>query len=785
MSWLLPSVIFNLVAIIILSFTYLYLFYKDRERCTLDWFVAWLLYSVRLGLEAMSASAGVSELYRPFIELFTVASALFLIRGTSVFTNLPINKSWYIGGVVAIISSFVNYIYDASDVYIYPILAFYFTGAVFIKIACNLYKAETYTGRISKVLALVFLVWGVHKFNYPFLRYLENYAVWGFAIAGGLTLLAAIGILIVYIEYYKTKSLRELMLFKSIFETHSSYFMLIDSVTGQIEYANPAACKFYGYSIEEISQKYIYEINTADIDTINSEIQKVQRKEKSYFDFKHKLKDGSVRSVQVNATTNNVDGKDMIFSIIQDVTEQYNNKNMLIESEHKFRSIFETMPNPILITNQSTNRIIDANLGFYVSTGYRSDEVIGKNLDLLNLWKDLEYKSTFEEIIVRDGYILNYEAELVKKDGSSITALIAARIMNINSESILLIMFNDVSLIKLYQSEIQELNSELELKVAKRTEQLNQALHDLTVEIEQRRRIQEELEDSNYELKELNDTVIKHSHSLLELNEKLSLSESELIKLNKELEDKVFARTQELELLNAKLEEASNLKTIILNNLGHELRTPLNGALGFTAILLKELPDAEYREMASMANTAMKRLERTLNSLLLLTEIESNKQGIFITRANLSVVGGLYFTSIVSIYELDGVEFKTLTDEDEINVLLDEQLLYQILYNIIDNSVKHTSKGTISIHSHRAFHQNEFWGQLTIVDTGCGIHSENITKIFQPFRQESEGIARISEGLGLGLTISQKLMEQMNGKILIESELGKGTEVKLLFKIIE
>lgn len=168
-------------------------------------------------------------------------------------------------------------------------------------------------------------------------------------------------------------------------------------------------------------------------------------------------------------------------------------------------------------------------------------------MDLLNLWKDSEYKSTFEEIIVRDGYILNYEAELVKKDGSSITALIAARIMNINSESILLIMFNDVSLIKLYQSEIQELNSELELKVAKRTEeQLNQALHDLTIEIEQRRRIQEELEDSNYELKELNDTVIKHSHSLLELNEKLSLSESELIKLNKELEDKVFARTQEL-----------------------------------------------------------------------------------------------------------------------------------------------------------------------------------------------------------------------------------------------
>lgn len=168
MSWLLPSVIFNLVAIIILSFTYLYLFYKDRERCTLDWFVAWLLYSVRPGLEAMSASAGVSELYRPFIELFTVASALFLIRGTSVFTNRPINKSWYIGGVLAIISSFVNYIYDASDVYIYPILAFYFKKK-------KKTKAETYTGRISKVLALVFLVWGVHKFNYPFLRYLENY----------------------------------------------------------------------------------------------------------------------------------------------------------------------------------------------------------------------------------------------------------------------------------------------------------------------------------------------------------------------------------------------------------------------------------------------------------------------------------------------------------------------------------------------------------------------------------------------------------------------------------
>ena len=784
MSWLLPSVVFNLVAILILSLTYLYLYYKDRERCTFDWFIAWLLYSLRFGLEAMSVSSGMNDLYRPFIELLTVASALFLIRGTAAFTNQSISKVWYVVGIMVVVGSFIHCIYTSDD-YFYQIIAFYFTGAVFIKIAYHLYKAEIYTGRISKVLAFIFLIWGFHKFNYPFLRYIENYAILGFAIAGVLTMLAAIGILLVYIENNRTKSLREVMLFKSIFENHSSYFMLIDSITGRIEHANPAACKFYGYSNDEITQKYIYEINTADIETINSEIQKVRNKEKNYFDFNHRLKDGSIRNVQINATTNNIDGKDMIFSIIQDVTEQYNNKNMLVESEYKFRSIFETMPNPILIINLTNNKILDANAGFYLSSGYHSNEVIGNDLDLLNLWKDREYESTFEEIIARDGFVQNYEAELFKKDGTYITALLAARIVNINSEAMLLITYNDVTLIKLYQSEIQELNSELELKVAKRTEQLHKALHDLTLEIEERRRIQEELEDSNFELKELNDTVIKHSHSLLELNEKLSASEAELIELNKKLEYKVLLRTQELETLNSKLEEASNLKTIILNNLGHELRTPLNGALGFTAILQKELHDEEYRDMAAMANSAMKRLERTLNSLMLLTEIESNKQSVFITQSNLSIVGSLYFSSIVSIYELQDVEFNSKTNEANLNVLLDEQLLYQILYNIIDNSVKHTSKGSISVNCRKVLQESEYWGQLSIIDTGCGIRSENIGKIFQPFRQESEGIARLSEGLGLGLTISQKLMEQMNGKILIESELGKGTEVQLLFKMAD
>lgn len=783
MSWLLPSVIFNLVAILILSLIYLYLFYKDRERCTFDWFLAWLLYSFRFGLEAISVNSGMNDLYSPFIELFTVASALFLIKGTTAFTNHSINKLWYITGGIVITGSFVHCTF-ASDNYIYPIISFYYTGVVFIKIAYNLYKAEIFTGRISKALSFVFLIWGLHKFDYPFLRNIEHFAIWGFAISGVLTILAAIGILLVYIENNRTKSLRELMLFKSIFETHSSYFMLIDSVTGRIEHTNPAACKFYGYSIEEITKKYIYEINTADSETINSEMQKVRQKEKNYFDFNHRLKDGSIRNVQVNATTNRIDGKDMIFSIIQDVTEQYNNKKMLVESEHKFRSIFEIMPSPILIISQSSNSIVDANIGFYLSTGYQSKEVIGYDLDVLNLWRDREYESTFEEIIARDGFVQNYEAELFKKDGTTITALIAARVVNINSEAMLLITYNDVTLIKLYQSEIQELNSELELKVARRTEQLHKALQDLTLEIEQRRRIQEELEDSNYELKELNDTVIQHSHTLLELNEKLSASEIELLELNKELEEKVAARTQELETLNTKLEEASNLKTIILNNLGHELRTPLNGALGFTAILQKELKDAEYREMAEMSNTAMKRLERTLNSLLLLTEIESNKQGIFITQSNLTMVGSLYFSSIVSIYESDQIEFLVQTDEPNLEVLIDEQLLYQILYNIIDNSLKHTSKGNISLNCRKVLHKSEYWGQLSIADTGCGIRAENISKIFQPFRQESEGIARVSEGLGLGLTISQKLMEQMNGEILIQSELGKGTEVQLLFKMI-
>jgi signal transduction histidine kinase len=106
----------------------------------------------------------------------------------------------------------------------------------------------------------------------------------------------------------------------------------------------------------------------------------------------------------------------------------------------------------------------------------------------------------------------------------------------------------------------------------------------------------------------------------------------------------------------------------------------------------------------------------------------------------------------------------------------DSNIVYKVLCNIIDNSVKYTKEGEINV----TLSENSENAIIKVTDTGIGIAEENLSQIFEPFRQGSEGLNRKFEGMGIGLTITRKYVELLGGKLNIESEHGRGTNIEIV-----
>ncbi len=234
----------------------------------------------------------------------------------------------------------------------------------------------------------------------------------------------------------------------------------------------------------------------------------------------------------------------------------------------------------------------------------------------------------------------------------------------------------------------------------------------------------------------------------------------------------------EIQLIKAKeaAEEANRLKAIIMQNIGHELRTPLNGILGFSQILSEELKDPDYREMAGLVSQSGKRLEKTLNSIMAISEIETNSIEVNPDMISLNQYLEMTATKFESDCNAKGLTMTFLQREQDIYAYADEYILNQIIFNLIDNGIKFTKNGGITLDSATMVSDGRKMALIKVIDTGIGISSDNLSIIFDEFRQGSEGLSREYEGIGLGLAISRKLVNLMGGSIRAKSVIDEGTE---------
>lgn len=272
-------------------------------------------------------------------------------------------------------------------------------------------------------------------------------------------------------------------------------------------------------------------------------------------------------------------------------------------------------------------------------------------------------------------------------------------------------------------------------------------------------------------------------------HEGVSFTESDkemLIFVSEQVAMAIDSRMKEAELRKARdsAEASSRIKSALLKNMSHEFRTPMNGILNYAKILREQLISNDQNDMALSILNSGNRLMATLDAIMYLAQIEGSSMNLEIDRLEIGeqIRGILEYFETAAVSK--GLNFK-FYHESKAWGYLDKVLLTQVCKYILDNAIKFTSSGLISVFVRKSEHDSKQYAEVEIKDTGIGISEINQKMIFSEFWQESMGYGRSHEGFGLGLTLSKKMVELMNGRICLSSQPGIGSSFFIRFPYAE
>ena len=507
-----------------------------------------------------------------------------------------------------------------------------------------------------------------------------------------------------------------------------------DMKTGRITRVNSHFCNLIGYTPEELYEMTVAELTYPDDAPKSMElIMELFQGEREDFSVekRYRRKDGSIFWSLTTVTIVELPGdrSQYCLGMIWDISDRKAAEENLIASEQRFRRAIEDAPFPIMI-HAEDGEVLQINATWTEMTGYGHAEI-----PTTKDWAKKAYGDRAERILA-ETFAPKYE---LTGRGDDCDFSIRTR-----DAGECLWQFSAAPLGQLPDG--------------------RRLVMSMAVDVTQRRNAEAERE--------------KLLSKLSSLNQELELANQRLTDYSQTLEQRVEQRT--LELREAKLlaDQANQAKSEFLASMSHELRTPLNGILGYAQILNNSpsMLDKD-REGVGIIQSCGTHLLTLINEVLDIAKVEAGRLELVPEPVALSSL----LQNVIEICHVKtaqkGLTFNfTPSPHLPESVKVDEKRLRQVLLNLLGNAIKFTDQGSVALQVEVLDSwDNEAKLAFTVKDTGVGIRETDISKLFQAFEQVGDK-SRQSEGTGLGLVISQRIIHLMDGEIEVQSQVGVGSE---------
>ena len=522
--------------------------------------------------------------------------------------------------------------------------------------------------------------------------------------------------------------------------------------------------------------------------------------------------DGSTRwiSSSIKNAINTFNGSGNIIGIAEDITERILTENKLKRSEQAYKNLFDNAHDPIVIFEPERGIILNTNLRGCEAFGYDKLELIGKSFFELCV----DVPSIVEKVseVADNKDVPTFELESLRKDKSSIFFEINLSLTDYLGQKAIISINRNITFRKHAEKELRILSEIVKQSPASVlltdtnniVEYANPRFTELTgftseeiVGKEAAKLKPIENQDVSAIWNEVNNGAVWQGEVMNVKKNHVpywaSLSVSPIINEHGSIShylsiEQDITQQKELEIeLKLALTKANGInifKTHLLGNLNHEIRTPMNSIIGFSQIMIEESEDENVVEMSNKIIKSSYRLLNTLNSIIELSDLESERVKVNNNDINVSHFVRYLDYSYKTTAQEKGLSLEIDIQKEDLIVSSDEKLLEQIFRNLLDNAFKYTENGGIKIIVNELIDDDSSkYCVINVTDTGIGIPQKNLNVIFDAFKQLSEGVTRRYEGTGLGLTIAEKMVRLLNGKLKVESKEGVGSSFAILLPL--
>ncbi len=587
--------------------------------------------------------------------------------------------------------------------------------------------------------------------------------------------------------------------FRLMFDQHSAVMLVIDPTQGNIRDANAAAAAFYGYDRSTLRGMRIADIN-CEPERIQADMAAIARSRRTFFQFRHRLADGTIRAVEVHSSPITVNDDTVLYSIIHDVTERD-------ELRREMEQLFELSIDLIGVCDTNL-RLLAVNHAWENVLSFPFEVLRTATLDDFVHPDDLEHARANLRRIRAGERVAQAEIRcrhaaggyrwiswsggraddrifIVGRDMTGWRALLSAE----QHERKRATQYFDVAQVAMLvidtRGRITAANEKLAQITGWTREELEgQEATAFLIPPDDRDRASrhfarilsgdtdpEEATIYAVETRRGDRRVVEWRSALL-LDEDSRVTGC--VSSGLDITQALAAQTALTEA-KERAEAASQAKSQFLAVMSHELRTPLNSVLGFAQLMqTMSVADRHSEYLAAIVDSG-EQLLSLIGDILDLSQMDSG--GLRLTPGNANV-GDLARRTVESLRPRAVLKGLSLDLEPEgaiPHLYLDPTRWRQVLTNLVTNAIKFTDSGGIKVGLRFVPGTPAGMLHMTVADTGIGIAPENLDVVFQPFVQADSSLARRYGGIGLGLTIVRRLVTAMGGDVHVDSQPGAGT----------